>query len=681
MNYNQEQPNQIAQNYIRQKQFDNAITYLENIIETNHDNYEYYYYLGLSYLLKEDSETAESIWMTALLHSNDFDIQRENLLTILNTEGSYFINQNYLNEAFSIYYQIYQLINDEEKPKQSWAPYYNNIGRVFHKLNYINDALKAYHSALELDDTFISVKINLGILYSTTKDLEKAEYYFREVIKLDPNNSLAYNRLLFLLDGQLRDQESIEIAQKLSQKFPDNLFCKLVIDLQLPALYNNQEEVLPWRHKWTQGLEKLITEKDLTQTTQQDVSALSSKTNFRLAYQGLNDVDLQKKYGSFVYEIVKSNFPNFVKLPDKAHKNHNEKIKIGYLSNCFRSHTVGKLSRGWFEKYNRDQFEVHCYFINLNRDTFTYWIEEQCDHFHYLPPNVETIAKKIQEDNLDILVVMEIGMHPMMNLIGSLRLAPIQCTTWLHPVTSGLVNIDYFLSSDLMEPENAQSHYSEKLIRLPNIGISYPKPEIPITTKSKQDFGLAENKISYLCCQSLFKYLPRHDYLIPSIAHKLPSAQFVFMERPNAQFANRFKQRLQKSFDTFNLNADDYCVFVPFLSQQEYFELNLVCDIFLDSLAWSGGNTTLEALACNLPVVTYPCEFMRGRHSYGILRMLGVNETIASSEQEYIDIAVKLGKDTSWRNEIVEKIKNNHDNVYDDLECIKGLENFYKNVV
>ncbi|ELR98063.1 hypothetical protein [Gloeocapsa sp. PCC 73106] len=113
------------------------------------------------------------------------------------------------------------------------------------------------------------------------------------------------------------------------------------------------------------------------------------------------------------------------------------------------------------------------------------------------------------------------------------------------------------------------------------------------------------------------------------------------------------------------------------LNQEDYWRLNLVCDIFLDSIGWTGGNTTLEAIACDLPVVTTPGEFMRGRHSSAILTMLQVTDTIGADVSEYIDIAVKLGLDQSWRDRVLAQMKANHHLLYDDLTCISGLEAFF----
>ena len=175
---------------------------------------------------------------------------------------------------------------------------------------------------------------------------------------------------------------------------------------------------------------------------------------------------------------------------------------------------MARLSRGWFYHYDRNKFETYIYSISPKIDKMSQEYQENSDYFYHLPNDLDRVIKQIREDELDILVFLDIGMFAPISILASLRLAPIQCTTWFHPETSGFNTIDYFLSSNLMEPDNAEEHYSETLIRLPNLAISYSKPEIPPITKTKKDFGLKEDVVTYLCCQSIFKYLPQHDYMI-----------------------------------------------------------------------------------------------------------------------------------------------------------------------
>ena len=153
--------------------------------------------------------------------------------------------------------------------------------------------------------------------------------------------------------------------------------------------------------------------------------------------------------------------------------NPNGKIRIGYLSDCLRQHTVGKLFLGWLRYCDRQKFEIHCYSLNREQDAIAQEIQRYSDAFHQISGDLEGMCQQILNDELHVLTFLDIGMHPKTSQIASLRLAPVQCLTWGHPVTSGLPTVDYFLSSNLMEPENGEEHYSEQLVRLPHIGIAY----------------------------------------------------------------------------------------------------------------------------------------------------------------------------------------------------------------
>jgi len=122
-------------------------------------------------------------------------------------------------------------------------------------------------------------------------------------------------------------------------------------------------------------------------------------------------------------------------------------------------------------------------------------------------------------------------------------------------------------------------------------------------------------------------------------------------------------------------------VFLPRLTPEQYNAVNSLSDVFLDTIGWSACNSAFEAIACNLPVVTLPGDLMRGRHSTGILTMMGLTETIASTVEEYVTLAVKLGKDTGWRKQISEKIERDKHLIYGDMKCIAALEEFLEKAV
>lgn len=539
------------------------------------------------------------------------------------------------------------------------------------------EAIASYQKLLESSLLSADIYWNLSQCYRQLDLLDEYFQILQQGIQVYPTDGRLHFTLIIDLRRNGRIQEAILSAEKACQDLPDDYTFKILKYLTVPSIYNNQEEIVFYRQRFIQGLQDLIEQTSLN-TSQEKQSALAGigrLTNFYLSYQAQNDIDLQRQYGKLIHEIMTANFPQWVELLSMPEVQPNQKIRIGYVSHYLHSYSGTLWLTGWLKYCERHNFEIYCYYTGNEPDAVTEKFREYSDFFYHIPYNLSAVCEQIIADKLHIVVYPEIGMNAQTMQMAALRLAPVQCVAWGHPVTTGLTTIDYFLSSELMEAENAQEHYSEKLIHLPNIGVSYPKPYIPPVVKNRSDFGLSDDDILYLSCQAPFKYLPQYDFIFAEIARIVPQAKFIFLR------GTLLQERLKRAFDALGLEFQDYCVFLNIPERLDYLMINLLSDVYLDTFTWSGGNTTLEAIACNLPVVTSPGEFMRGRHSDSFLKMLGVTDTIAQNEAEYIEIAVKLGQNPAWRHDISERISQRHDRLFDDKACVAGLEAFYKNVV
>ena len=105
--------------------------------------------------------------------------------------------------------------------------------------------------------------------------------------------------------------------------------------------------------------------------------------------------------------------------------------------------------------------------------------------------------------------------------------------------------------------------------------------------------------------------------------------------------------------------ADDvreYATGPGFFKVEQDRALALVHDAMIDTLHWSGGNTSLDGLACGLPIVTLPGAYMRGRQSAGMLGLLGLPELVAHDRADYLAIAARLVRDAGWRRELTARI-------------------------
>jgi protein O-GlcNAc transferase len=478
-------------------------------------------------------------------------------------------------------------------------------------------------------------------------------------------------------------QEAASIARHAETLFRQDRFFGLAGPLMLPVVYDRFDEIESWRTRFSLALHDLLSK--LTLDTQVDcramLAAMSRHTNFYLTYQGRNDRLLQQQYGALVHRVMAANYPDWVKPRSMPAVPQDGRIRVGYLSARFRKNTVLGLHAGWLTQLDRRKVELFTYYIGKETDTLTDEIRLASDHFRHAQ-DLEDICGAVLADDLHIAVFIDIGMDGIMTLLAGLRLAPIQCQTWAHPITSGSPAMDYFLSSDLMEPASADRHYNERLIRLPGIASYYEKPLPPrlLLYKDRTRYGLGEARTVYLCCQSTFKYLPQHDHILVDIAQRNPSAQFAFIATNDAVGADLWR-RLEQAFALRGLGAADYCVMLPPYRAFDYWNLYLISDVFLDTLDYSGFLTTMDAVACPIPVVTLPGEFNRGRHSYAILTQLGVTDTIARDKNEYVDLAVRVGKDRVWRAEIIRRMREGHPALFQDERSVRALEDFYQRAV
>jgi protein O-GlcNAc transferase len=257
----------------------------------------------------------------------------------------------------------------------------------------------------------------------------------------------------------------------------------------------------------------------------------------------------------------------------------------------------------------------------------------------------------------------------------------VQCNSWGHPETSGFPTLDYYLSSELMEPPNAEDYYTERLVRLPNLSIYYEPLDPPRLSLTRADLGLRSTTTVYWCGQSLYKYLPQFDQVFPRIAQNVDNCQFVFIQYPKGiHVTELFRKRLDEAFSAVGLRAADSCVILPRLDADRFAAAMGQCDIVLDSVGWSGCNSTLESLQHDLPIVTLPGPLMRSRHSSAFLKVMGIEETIADTVDDYVSIAIRLARDVPWRSAVKAKISLNKDRIYREPTCLPALQKFLWNV-
>lgn len=565
-----------------------------------------------------------------------------------------------------------------------YADAYANMGIVLEHQDRLDQAKVCYQKALEIDPESFEANYNLGMLYEQELRLDRALKCYFKALKIKPDKSNIHINIGSAFLQRMDFEKSINNFKKAFEGNPESLTARSRYLLTLPVLYPAADDIARHRKRYENGLDCIISQASLdTQGgLQQALALLKTFTPFYLQYQGGDDLDLQTRYGDFVHRVMAALYPHWTKPKQVPGLAPGEKIRIGYVSSYMHRHTVGKILIGWLRNHDHHCFEVHGYYIKAKVDNLTREIGANCDKFHHIPGDIEATARQITTDRLHLLIYTDIGMHPPATMLAAMRLAPIQCKAWGHPVTTGLPTMDYYLSSDLMEPEDGQTHYRETLVRLPNLALVHEQDRLPVSPKARRELGLPAGAFIYLSSQSLFKYLPQYDFVYPRIAQEVPRAHFVFIAHASPYVTRAFEERLKAAFQQYNLAFQAHCTIMPRMSKSDFLALNACCDTLLDTFEWSGGNTSMEGIACGLPaVVTCPGRFMRGRHTYAMLTMMGITDAIAENPEAYIEIAVKLANEPEFFQHVQSRFNAGRHLLFNDDTCVQALERFYASAV
>ena len=552
----------------------------------------------------------------------------------------------------------------------NYADVYYNLGNTLKELGERQKAQNCYKKVIQINPNHYKAYNNLGSLFNELEEHEKAKNYYEKAIQINPNYVNAHNNLGNIFKKLGEHKKAKDCYEKSIKIEPGNLTSHWLSMNIFPVIYKNIEEIDQYKKNFVKSIKKvnLLLETQSKYSKKQLVNAINSSTNFYLHYQGGDVLKLQQNYADLIEQITQNIYQEFHKEITKNISSKN--IKIGFVSSFFKNHTVCKLFKNWALKLDKKYFTRFVYYVGNKFDHTTNQIKQNVDYF-FNHTDVDRLINQISKDNLDVLIYLDIGMKPIIQILSSLRLAPIQCNTWGHPVTSGFKNIDFYLSGELMEDQNSQRYYSEKLILLPNLGINYDFPNL--ANIKKPNILNKSNKTIFFNLQSLFKLLPQDDHIYLDILKKNSNCFFWFINKKNS-VTSIFKDRISKLFKKEGYDFERYSYFHPKCSEEEFLGLVEESDVILDSLNWSGGNTSLEAISLNKPIITYPTAFMRGRHTYGILKILDIQETIAISKKNYVEIAVKLASDNKFRKSIIDKIKKNKNKLFNDVEPLNSLE-------
>jgi len=347
-------------------------------------------------------------------------------------------------------------------------------GIEYFKQNQLSQAQENFEKALKLAPDRISILENLAIVYYSNSRFLDTENILNRIIKLGTNSSRIFNLMLKVLKKQGKIKElKLYLTKELNKKKLDSKY-KILNEFLYPNFFDNEKEVETTRQDYENSIDELEKENDIKLKIDSD---LIDPPIFYISYDRYENLSINKKivnlYRKFYPELNQSHIT----------KEKNDKIKIGFLSEFFTNHTIGKLYKGIIFNLNPKKFDVFIFHsqntIKSKRHT-EFWESEILLNIHniILPNNFSEKVKTINQQNLDIAFFPDIGMSSEFYFLSYIRFAKIQMTSWGHPVTTGNSSIDYFLSSKLLETKDSQKYFSEKLVSTNYLTMFFYKPMI-----------------------------------------------------------------------------------------------------------------------------------------------------------------------------------------------------------
>jgi protein O-GlcNAc transferase len=517
----------------------------------------------------------------------------------------------------------------------------------------------------------------LGAAQRQIRDNDSAIESFRHAIKLDQSNSTTTLELAYVL-YDAGDTEAARTAWK-TTRAPAGLGERVrwMHALSLPAIYRDNDDVDEARRRFADGLSELNDGLKLDSKTAINaaVDAASSVAPFFLHYQPRDNTELQCQFGDLVTRVITRAAPRLVDACDWTLRSRN-RTRVGIVSAHLMDHTVSRYFRTMIAGLDRQRFEVHVWYTGGTLDASTAAIAANVDSFVDTRIDVLSLAHEIRAAKLDVLVYPEIGMDSKHQALASLRLAPIQCALYGHPATSGLANVDYFLSGDAIEPANAQSQYRERLIRLPGIGARPSRPP-PIGDGTWYEETARERPV-LLCTQNFIKLIPDFDNVLAKIAAETGVCIGFFARNP--LLMRRFRDRIENVFVSHGLNAERHLTFIPAKKHEDYLAGLAKTPMVLDSPWFSGGATSLDAIHVGTPIVAWEGTMLRGRQTAAMLTLIGLSESVALNEGEYVNTCVALLRDNDRRAAIREATQARQSILFDDDRPVKAFAEFLENV-
>lgn len=678
-----------AQHLHQQGQFAEAEQLYRQILQTSPTYAETLHLLGIACTQQGKHEEAIS-WILKAINKQP-------------VQSAYYNNLGLIYAKLQIWDRAIEAYNVVTRLSPNFPDAWFNLANASKAQNKFEQAIKYYQKAIKADPKHFKAMYNLGNLLLETGKIKSSREWYEKAIAIHPNYPEAYNNLGSALEAWNEYDSALinyEKAVELNPNFADaiknlaNAYLKqgsyekgktllqtfiqqkeatgwesLIMASLSPVIFENSQAIDDFLVKLEYALQRYA-----SHNLQLNVSTLHEQRlepASGLPYQGSDLTAIQSLYGN----IFKRALPN-IELQDSTNRLKGN-LHIGFVVTNGHEGVFMKCMAGMVNHFNTARFDVTvvCSLPN-GQEKLKPAITNPAVRFLGIPKQIDQAIHLMLKAQFDALLYWEVGTDYQNYFLPFFRLAPVQCATWGWPVTTGIANIDYFLSCQSLEiaEEEAQQHYTEKLVLLKKLPTYYLRPPVPNVLEELESFGLPSDVPIYLCAQNLRKVHPHFDYLVQAILNRDEKGVAVFINDTHTNITELLKARIQKICK----NHAHRIIFLARMSEERYLNLVAKVHVILDTLYYTGGaNTAYDAFAAGTPYVTLPWEFHRGRYGVAAYQQIGVEDAIANDLGDYVTKAIQIANDSSYRKELSEKILANAHKVFEDVEAVKEVERFF----
>lgn len=537
-----------------------------------------------------------------------------------------------------------------------------HLAGVLKDQQQFDDAITCYKRALENKPGLTPALYELGNVYQRQKDYEMAESFYSQVLERSPNDIPAMISLGNAYKAQDKLDQAAAIYRDILKHQPEKAAWTLWTSTLFPTVMGDCDEIQRYRSHLSDQLTQLTAAKlDLTP---QDINGYTCPPPYELQFHGLDNRPLKEAYAQLF-------LPSFRPRPRKQNTG---KPRVGIVVTGGHQGVFMRCMRGILDNLQQSNYQLALLCSRAGAELARRELNTDQVEVMEIPSMFVPALEAVDQAAFDVLYYWEIGSDITNYFLPFFGLAPIQCTGWGVPDTSGIPLVDYYLSSSVIESEADQPLYTEELLFADTL-LTW-QDRIPATTKDKtrSHWGLNDSDTVYFCVQQVRKLHPDFDHLVAGVLRNDPRGRVALMEDRENYSAKKLVARMAKTIP----DVVDRIVTIPYQTIEDYFSLLSLADVMLDTPHFGGGVTTYDSFSLNKPIVTLPGTFRRSRYATACYTMMQIDDCIATSEEDYINKAVKLGTDADYRHYLTQQIGERKQVLFENRQAVSEYDRLFE---